>query len=104
MLCISNYLKNQMTCKRTSVYKNSTAPTLGGALFVLVSIYTPRQKFSIFQLYITFVTNPAEKLQNIKQSYIIYESGKTTYHSMCLLTLLSQIVNLADVIVRKNSF
>ena len=31
------------------------------------SIYTPRQKFSILQLHSTFVTNPAEKLQNIKQ-------------------------------------
>ena len=31
--------------------------------------YTPRQKFSILQLHSTFVTNPAEKMQNIKQRY-----------------------------------
>ena len=32
---------------------------------LLVSYYTSRQTFSIFQLHSTLVTNPAEKLQNI---------------------------------------
>ena len=34
--------------------------------------YTPRQKFSIFQLHSIFVTNPADKLQNIKQRYNLW--------------------------------
>ena len=38
----------------------------------MVIEYRSRQKFSIFQLHSTFVTNPAEKLQNIKRRYNLW--------------------------------
>ena len=89
-LTVRIYQTNVPCCiQTTNTYKNYIA--------VLI-YYTPRQKFSIFQLHSIFVINPVEKKKKCKllTDDIIYGFGKTEYLSMCSLIFLSQIIRFKN--------